>query len=40
MFLGSQVMANIIKELVENVHFENKERYSKLSYSGIKKYRD
>ena len=37
MFLGSQVMANIIKELVENVHFENKERYSKLSYSGIKK---
>ena len=37
MFLGSQIMANIIKELVNNVHFENKERYSKLSYSGIKK---
>ena len=37
MFLGSQVMANIIKELVDNVDFENKERYSKLSYSGIKK---
>ncbi len=37
MFLGSQVMANIIKELVENVEFEKKERYSKLSYSGIKK---
>ncbi len=37
MFLGSQVMANIIKELVDNVEFENKERYSKLSYSGIKK---
>mgnify|MGYP001268064635 CR=1 FL=1 len=37
MFLGSQVMAKIIKELVNNVDFENKERYSKLSYSGIKK---
>ena len=40
MFLGSQVMANIIKELVSNVEFEKKERYSKLSYSGIKKYPD
>ena len=37
MFLGSQVMAKIIKELVANVEFEKKERYSKLSYSGIKK---
>ena len=37
MFLGSQVMENIIKELVQNVEFEKKERYSKLSYSGIKK---
>ena len=37
MFLGSQVMATIIKELVDNVEFEKKERYSKLSYSGIKK---
>ncbi len=37
MFLGSQVMAKIIEELVDNVDFENKERYSKLSYSGIKK---
>ena len=37
MFLGSQVMATIIKELVDDVEFENKERYSKLSYSGIKK---
>jgi ATP-dependent RNA helicase SUPV3L1/SUV3 len=37
MFLGSQVMANIIRELVSNVEFEKKERYSKLSYSGIKK---
>ena len=37
MFLGSQIMAKIIKELVENVEFERKERYSKLSYAGIKK---
>ncbi len=37
MFLGSQVMAKIIKELVEDVEFEKKDRYSKLSYSGIKK---
>ncbi len=37
MFLGSQVMAKIINELVKDVKFEKKERYSKLSYSGIKK---
>ena len=37
MFLGSQVMENIIGELVEGVEFEKKERFSKLSYSGIKK---
>ncbi len=37
MFLGSQVMENIISELVEGVEFEKKERFSKLSYSGIKK---
>ena len=37
MFLGSQVMENIIAELVENVEFEKKERFSKLSYTGIKK---
>jgi ATP-dependent RNA helicase SUPV3L1/SUV3 len=37
MFLGSQVMAKIIEDLVDNVQFEKKERYSKLSYSGIKK---
>ncbi len=37
MFLGSQVMAKIIEELVPDVKFEKKERYSKLSYSGIKK---
>ena len=37
MFLGSQIMAKIINQLVNNVEFEKKERYSKLSYSGIKK---
>ncbi len=37
MFLGSQVMKSIIDDLVKNVEFENKERFSKLSYSGIKK---
>ena len=37
MFLGSQVMAQIIDELVDDVVFEKKERYSKLSYAGIKK---
>ncbi len=37
MFLGSQVMENLIKELVRDVEFEKRERYSKLSYSGIKK---
>ncbi len=37
MFLGSQVMENIILELVHNVEFEKKDRFSRLSYSGIKK---
>ena len=37
MFLGSQVMGKIINELLENIKFEKKERFSKLSYSGIKK---
>ena len=37
MFLGSQVMGNIIDDLIDGVEFEKKERYSKLSYSGIKK---
>ena len=37
MFLGSQVMQNIINELVPEVEFEKKERFSNLSYSGIKK---
>ena len=37
MFLGSQVMRNIINNLVEGVEFEKKERFSKLSYAGYKK---
>ena len=37
MFLGSQVMSGIIGELIENVEFEKKERFSKLSYAGYKK---
>ncbi len=37
MFLGSQVMENIIRELVNDVDFEKKERFSRLAYSGIKK---
>ena len=37
LFLGSQVMAKIINDLISDVEFEHKERYSKLSYSGIKK---
>ena len=37
MFLGSQVMGGIINDLIRNVEFEKKERFSKLSYSGYKK---
>ena len=37
MFLGSQIMEKIISELVYGVEFEKKDRFSKLSYSGIKK---
>ena len=37
MFLGSQVMKNIIQELVKDVEFVKKERFSKLSYGGYKK---
>jgi len=37
MFLGSQVMRNIINELIDNVYFQKKERFSKLSYRGYKK---
>ena len=37
MFLGSQIMGKIINDLVKNVEFEKIERFSKLSYTGIKK---
>ena len=37
MFLGSHTMKPIIKALINNVEFINKERYSKLTYSGYKK---
>ena len=37
MFLGSQIMRNIIHDLVDGVDFIKKERFSKLSYSGYKK---
>ena len=37
MFLGSQVMKNIINDLVAGVEFVKKERFSKLSYSSYKK---
>ena len=37
MFLGSQIMKNIIQDLVKGVEFQNKKRFSKLTYSGYKK---
>ncbi|MDB9795875.1 helicase-related protein [Pelagibacteraceae bacterium] len=37
LFLGSQVMKSIINDLVEDVEFVKKKRFSKLSYSGYKK---
>ena len=37
MFLGSQVMKNIISDLVKSVEFQKKERFSKITYSGYKK---
>jgi len=37
MFLGSQIMKKIIHNLVGEVEFIKKERFSKLSYSGYKK---
>ena len=36
-FLGSQVMFGVINELISNVEFEKKERFSKLTYGGFKK---
>ena len=37
MFLGSQIMKSIIHDLVDEVEFLKKERFSKLTYSGYKK---
>ncbi len=37
MFLGSQIMENIITELVPNVEFKKQDRFSKLSFNGHKK---
>ena len=38
MFLGSHTMKPIIKSLINEIEFVDRERYSKLSYSGYKKY--
>jgi len=37
MFLGSHTMKSVINSLVKNVEFANKERFSRLTYSGHKK---
>ena len=37
MFMGSHTMKNILSNLKEEIEFINKERYSKLTYSGHKK---
>ncbi|HJO77662.1 MAG TPA: helicase-related protein [Pelagibacteraceae bacterium] len=37
MLLGSHVMKQVIISLIDNVEFVNRERYSKLTYSGYKK---
>jgi len=37
MFLGSQVMQNVIGDLIKDISFEKKERFSKLNYGGFKK---
>ena len=37
MFLGSQIMKSIINNLVDDVEFIKKERFSKLTYGGYKK---
>ena len=37
MFLGSQVMQSVISDLIRDVNFEKKERFSKLTYGGFKK---
>ena len=37
MFLGSHTMKSVIASLIDGVEFVNRERYSKLTYSGYKK---
>ena len=37
MFLGSHTMKSVINALINDVEFVNRERYSKLTYSGYKK---
>ena len=37
MFLGSQIMKKIISDLIPNIEFEKKDRFSKLAYGGYKK---
>ena len=37
MFLGSQIMKKIISNLIPNIEFEKKDRFSKLAYGGYKK---
>ena len=37
MFLGSQIMENIISQLIKNVEFLKQDRFSKLTYRGSKK---
>ena len=37
MFLGSHTMKHVITSLIDNVEFVNRERFSKLTYSGYKK---
>ena len=37
MFLGSHTMKHVIISLIDNVDFVDRERYSKLTYSGYKK---
>ena len=37
MFLGSHIMTQVIKSLIDKIEFVNRERYSKLTYNGYKK---
>ena len=37
MFLGSHSMKSVIASLIDKIEFVNRERYSKLTYSGYKK---